>query len=94
MIFSVPTQLTLILKNISQCDVKHIMKFLKNTITSVLKTDIITSMRDRPIRLAGILVLMFVMTVGTAVILYLSSCQSNQVTSFIFYNQQLKFVFF
>ena len=61
-------ELTLILKIISQCDVKHILTSLIKTITLV--TYIITSITARPVRLAEILAVMSVSTFKTDVILY------------------------
>ena len=54
-----------------QCDVKHIMMSLIKTITPVLNvsTYIITSITALPIRLAEILVTMYVLTFKTAVII-------------------------
>ena len=64
--------LTLILKIIGQCDVKHILMSQINTITPVLKisTYIITSIIAHPVGLAVILVIMSVLTFKAAVILY------------------------
>ena len=66
-------KLTLILKFIGQCDVKHIMMKPIKTIPSVLKvsTDIITSIADHPNGLDEILVIMFVLIFKTDVILYI-----------------------
>ena len=68
-------ELTMILKSISQSDVKYIMILLIQRIISALNvsTDIITSIRARPIRLTVILANMSVSTFTTAIILYLSS---------------------
>jgi predicted GTPase len=62
-------ELTQILKNIGQCDAKHIVTSLMQTITSGLKvlTYIITA---RPIRLAQILMIMSVSTFKPVVILF------------------------
>jgi len=70
-IFSDINGMTMILKIIGQCDVKHIMTLLIKTITSVLKvsTHIITSLLACPVRLAAILAIMSVSTFKTAVIL-------------------------
>jgi len=59
------------LKIIGQCDVKHIIMSPIKTITLVLKvsTYIITSITAHPIRLAEILVTMYVSTFKTAVII-------------------------
>ena len=64
---------TLILKNISLCDIKHIMTLPIKTITSVFKisTNIITSIAARSIRLGVIPVIMFVSTFKTDIILYI-----------------------
>ena len=64
-------ELTLILKIISQCDVKHIFMLLIKTIMAVMEilAYIITSITARPVRLAVILVIMSVSTFKTAVIL-------------------------
>jgi hypothetical protein len=64
----------MIVKSISQSDVKYIMILLIQRIISALNvsTDIITSIRARPIRLTVILANMSVSTFITAVILYLS----------------------
>jgi hypothetical protein len=66
-------ELTLILKIISQCDIKHILMSLIKTIMSDLKilTYIITSFTACPVRLAAILAIMSVSTLKTAIILYL-----------------------
>ena len=63
----------LILKIISQCDVKHIMTSLIKTIMLVLmaSTDIITSIPIHPIGLPEILAIMSVSTFKIAVILAL-----------------------
>ena len=53
-------ELTLILKIVGQCDVKHILTSLIKTITAV--TYIITSISAHPVRLAAILVIMSVST--------------------------------
>jgi hypothetical protein len=62
-------RLTLILKTISQCDVKHIMMLQIKTIMWVLEvsTYIIISIIARPIILTVILVIMSVSTFKTAV---------------------------
>jgi hypothetical protein len=69
-------ELTLILKIIGQCDVKHILMSLIKTITSVLKISayIITSITLRPIGLVAILVIMSFSSFKTAIILYLIQC--------------------
>jgi hypothetical protein len=61
----------MILKNIGQSDVKHMMASPIKTIASVLKVliDIFTSFTACPIGLAEILTIMFVATFETAVIL-------------------------
>ena len=63
-------ELTLILKNISQCEVKRMTLPIK-TVTSALKvkTYILTSIPASPIRFAAILEIMSVSTFITAVIL-------------------------
>ena len=65
-------ELTLTLKIIGQCDVKHILTSQIITIMPVLKisTYIITSIAARPVRLAVILAIMSVTTFKTTVILY------------------------
>jgi hypothetical protein len=65
--------LTLILKNIGQCDVTLWRWILIKTITSMLNfsTYIMTSITAHPIRLTVVLVIMSVSTVKTAVILYI-----------------------
>jgi len=57
-------KLTVILKNIGKCDVKHIMTLPIKRITSVLKvlTYIITNIKAHPIRLSVIIVIMSVST--------------------------------
>ena len=66
-------KLTVILKMISQSDIKCIMTLSMNTIASVLKvsTYIITSITARPIRLAVILA---VMSVSTIIIVVIYTC--------------------
>jgi hypothetical protein len=65
-------EMTLILKIISQSDVKHILTSHIKTITVVLKisTYIITGMTAPPVRLAAILDIMYVSTFKIAIILY------------------------
>ena len=65
----ITNQPDLILKMIGQCDVKHIIK----TITSLLKvkTYFINIIKVCPFGLSAILVIMFVLTLITAVISYL-----------------------
>ena len=65
-------ELTLILKIIGQCDVKHILTSQIKPITPVLKilTYIITSITAHPVKLATILVIMSVSTFKTDIILY------------------------
>jgi hypothetical protein len=65
---------TCMCKFISQSDVKHIMTSPIKTLTSVLKTDIITSITALHIRLTEILEIMSVSTFKTAVILYVLGC--------------------
>jgi hypothetical protein len=60
---------TLILKIICQCDVKHIITLPIKIITKA-STYIITSITDYDIGLTAILVIMFVSTFKTDVILY------------------------
>ena len=69
--------LILILKFITQCEVKHIIMLLIKTITSVLKVlkYIITSIIVSPLGLAALLEEMSVSTFITVVILYLSRDQ-------------------
>ena len=66
-------KLTVILKMISQSDIKCIMTLSMNTIASVLKvsTYIITSITARPIRLAVILA---VMSVSAIIIVVIYTC--------------------
>ena len=66
-------ELTLILKIICQCDVKHILTSAIRTITPILKisTYFITSITTRSIRLAVILTIMFVSTLITVNFLYI-----------------------
>jgi ABC-type polysaccharide/polyol phosphate transport system ATPase subunit len=66
-------ELTLILKIISQCDIKCILTFPIKTIATVLKvsTYIITSITACPIGLAARLAIMSVSTSITAIILYI-----------------------
>ena len=66
-------ELTMILKIICQCDVRHIIMLLIKTATSLLKVsaNINTSITALPIRLSEILVIMPVSTFKTAVILYI-----------------------
>jgi hypothetical protein len=63
-------ELTLILKIIGQCDVKHILTSQIKTIMPILKisTYIITSITGRPVRLSSILAIMFVSTFKTDII--------------------------
>jgi hypothetical protein len=65
-------ELTLILKIIGQCDIKHTLTSPIKSITPVMKisTYIITSITARPVRLAVILVIMSVSTFKTTVILF------------------------
>ena len=71
-IFSINRR-TMILKIIGSHDVKHIMRLLITTITSVLNvsTNIITSIRGRPLRLA-VIVVMSALTFITVIIRYIS----------------------
>ena len=66
-------ELTMILKIICQCDVRHIIMLLIKTATSLLKVsaNINTSITALPIRLSEILVIMPVSTFKTAIILYI-----------------------
>ena len=77
----------MIVKSISQSDVKYIMILLIQRIISALNvsTDIITSIRAHPIRLTVILANMSVSTFITAVILYLSSDKLNMKKYSCFY---------
>ena len=70
-------ELTLILKIIGQCDVKHILTSQIKTIMPILKisTYIITSITARPVRLASILAIMSVSTFKADVILYFPNPQ-------------------
>ena len=79
----------MILKSISQSDVKYIMILLIQTIISALNvsTDIITSIRARPIRFTVILANMSVSTFTTAVIIYLSSDKPDMKKYSCFYVQ-------
>ena len=74
-IFSIK-ELSLIPKNISQCDIKHFMTLPIKTITSVQKvtTYIITSIAAH---LIGLAVIMSVSTFKTTVILYIFACQQS-----------------
>jgi hypothetical protein len=56
-----------------QCEIKHIMMLQIKTIRSVLKvsTNIFTSITARPIELAVILEIMWILTFIVAVILYI-----------------------
>lgn len=65
--------LTLILKIMCQCDIKHFMMYQIKTIISVLKVLIyvITCITAHPFRLAVFLVINYISTFTTAVILYL-----------------------
>ena len=65
-------ELTLILKIVGQCDIKHTLTSPIKSITPVMKisTYIITSITARPVRLAVILVIMSVSTFKTTVILF------------------------
>jgi len=64
----ITNQPDLILKMIGQCDVKHI---IKTTSLLKVKTYLINIIKVCPFRLAAILVIMFVLTLITAVISYL-----------------------
>jgi len=79
-------ELTLILKIISQCDVKHIFMSLIKTITPVMKisTYIITCITARPVGLAVILVIMSVSTFKTAIILHIYYEQGHTHEGFVF----------
>ena len=73
-IVSVSTNSTLILKIICQCYVKHIMMLPIEAITWIMKvsTSIIIGISAHPVRLAVILVVMYVSTFISTVILYIS----------------------